>query len=164
MQSNWFDDLFGRAAEHLARPLSRRGMLKRAFDVTFKGSLIVLLGVSSARTAWAEACACSPARGEWCPNCPSGAGCPDSPYQLCKKVDGVPQDTACIHNSGAWNEDCGDGTCRTCTDCWTGSSNTSCTCRSSAFSCDPGPCQGGCGPECIDCGEGKECCGNECCI
>lgn len=156
MQSNWLDDIVDAGAEATARRLSRRGMLRQAFDLAFKGAMIGVLGLSSGRKAWADACGCSPAGGRWCNNCPS-SGCP-SGQVACLKVNGVPQAQGCVWEGGSWNEDCLDGTCRTCIDCWPsggGGYESSCTCRSSPYSCG-----GGGGGEC----DGWEICGKCKCI
>ncbi len=160
MQSNWLDERISDLTERAARPLSRRGALKKCFDVAFKGSLIAVLGLASAKKAFADACPCRPARGIMCAGCPGSPGaCPPVGYSVCKKINGNPQDTDCIYDGGSWPEDCLDGTCRTCTDCWTGTANSSCTCRSDQYPC------GGSGCEwCCDCGDLGNCCGKNCCI
>lgn len=143
MQSNWLDERIGEVVGDAARPFSRRRLLGRMFDVAFKGSLVAVLGLASAKEAWAQWCACSPPRQTWCTNCPgTSGGCPNG-YQLCKKVNGVPQDSGCIYTNGWWTEDCGNGTCVTCSDCWNGTPDSSCGCRSNPFPCDGGG--GGCG-------------------
>lgn len=164
MQSSWLDERVSEVAERVARPLSRRGMLKRAFDVAFKGSLIAVLGLADARKAFADTCNCEPARGQYCSNCPPAAGACPAGYSTCKKINGVPQDTDCVWSTGAWDETCVNGNCRTCIDCWTGVANSSCTCRSPEFSCGGGG-GGGCeGCASKDCGDCSNCCGSHCCI
>lgn len=147
MDSNWLDEVVAVQAEAVARPLSRRGMIRRALDFGFKGSLVIVLGLANARKAWAEACGCSPAGGRWCSNCPPSSSVCPAGYVTCTRVNGTPQAEGCVWTGGWWDEDCGDGTCRTCVDCWPaggGTFNSSCTCRSQAFNCGGGgdPCDG----------------------
>jgi hypothetical protein len=160
MQSNWLDEVFWDIAQYGARKLSRRGMLKRTLDMTFKGSLVLFMGAAGARKAWAQACTCSPAGGRFCTGCPTNpGGCPTG-MMACRTVNGVRQDVGCIHGNttGSWDEDCLDGNCVTCTDCWSGTPNTSCTCRSNTY---PGPCTPP--PPPPDCGPGLVLCGTKCC-
>lgn len=60
MQPTWFDDVLSKGAEATGRSLSRRSWLKRVADVTFKGSLVLALGLGNARKAWALAAAPAP--------------------------------------------------------------------------------------------------------
>jgi len=59
MPHNWFDEAFSNISESTARQVSRRGMVRRVLDLAFKGSIVAVLGLTSARKAWAHHCGCS---------------------------------------------------------------------------------------------------------
>lgn len=161
MQRNWLDDTIAAATEEAARGLSRRRLLRKVCDVAFKGGLVLALGGTTARKAWAQNCGCTPPGTRWCSGCPSSPGCP-SGMTPCLKVNGVMQAEDCVYQGGAWTENCGDGTCVTCYDCWPGSGsawNSSCGCRSAPYSCGGGG-GGGKGDPC----DGWDICGKCKCI
>jgi hypothetical protein len=159
MEPNWLDERIAEVAGSAARPMTRRHWLGRTCDVLFKGSLVAVLGIANARKAWADACSCLPAHGHFCGDvghaCPSSLSVCPTNYGLCKKVGGVPQDGVCPWTTGFWTEDCGNGTCANCYDCWSGLSGSACTCRYLT------ECLGGGGGG--DCGNEGDPCGEKCC-
>jgi hypothetical protein len=152
MQISWLDEKIAEVGESTTRQLSRRRAITRLCDWAFKGTLVVVMGLQTARDAWAHHCGCSFPNGVGCPNCPGGGGCP-SGCSNC--VSG--QHQTCIYGDANWTDSCANGGYVICYDCWCTNSSQQqyvCGCKSNIIGGSGG------GDEC----DGWEVCGKCKCI
>lgn len=139
-------DLVAGAAMSLAKTVSRREALEKAFRVAGGTLFVLLLGPSSASAMSCETdpdCSCVPPNGTWCDGCPDAGGCPPG-CEVCTTGEGL----ACIYDDGYWITSCDGTKTAKCYDCKCGSGfNDTCGCcsQSTINPTPPGGGGGACG-------------------